>query len=87
MQSQVPQSQVPGREAAAKAEAMERTITTARAIAKIFFISLNPFQKFVIASEVGNQPWDAPRERDGKKPAIVGFFPSGEIIQVGFIPQ
>jgi len=31
-------------------------MTRARAIAKIFFISLNPFQKFVIASEPGNEP-------------------------------
>ena len=37
---------------------MERTMTRARAIAKIFFISLNPFQKFMFASEPGNEPWN-----------------------------
>jgi len=45
---------------------MERTITTARAIAKIFFISLNPFQKFLFASEVGMGPWVVPRGERGK---------------------
>ncbi|MBQ6703186.1 MAG: hypothetical protein IJN08_00065, partial [Clostridia bacterium] len=40
-----------------KAEAMDRTMTRARAIAKIFFIFFNPFQKFMFASEVGNRAW------------------------------
>ena len=35
---------------------MERTMTRARAIAKIFFISLNPFQLFCVLQVMGVSP-------------------------------
>ena len=49
-------------------------MTRARAIAKIFFISLNPFQKFMFASEPGNEPWNAPRENGAKFRRGQGFL-------------
>ncbi|MBR5293054.1 MAG: hypothetical protein IKU32_09135, partial [Clostridia bacterium] len=66
---------------------MERTMTRARAIAKIFFISSNPFQKFVIASEPGNEPWYAPRKSRAKNPAFAGVFERGEIMRRDIIPR